>query len=145
MRKLIVALLLTFVFPNANAQTRTPKETVLAFYRLALSDMKPQQAFAEYMSTDFVEHSADSSGGTAQGTIDFLNGLIKRAPQPKWEVIRSISESDLVFLHVRFTPAPGAPPIAIGEIFRVRGNKITEHWDIVQPASEHSANPRSVF
>jgi predicted SnoaL-like aldol condensation-catalyzing enzyme len=145
MRRLIVAVLLVFAFSNIHAQTPTPKETVLAFYRLALTDMKPKEAFGRYMSPDFVEHSADSPGGTAQGTVDFLNDLIKKAPQPKWEIVRSIAESDLVFLHVRFTPAPSAPPIAVGEIFRVRGDRIIEHWDILQHASEHPVNPQSVF
>ena len=145
MRKLIVAVLFVFALSIANAQTPTPKETVLAFYKLALTDMKVKEAFAQYMSPDFVEHSADSAGATAQGTVDFLNGIIKKAPQPKWEIVRSIAEGELVFLHVRFTPAPGAPPIAIGEIFRVRDNRITEHWDIVQPPSDHPANPESAF
>ena len=145
MRKLVAALFFVFGLLNAEAQSRTPKETVLAFYKLALTDMNPKEAFARYMSADFVEHSADTAGGTAQATVDFLNGLIKQAPQPKWEIVRSIAEGDLVFLHVRFTPAPKATPIVIGEIFRVRGTTITEHWDIIQHAPEHPVNPNSIF
>lgn len=145
MRKLIVALFFILVLSDAKAQSRKPKEIVLAFYKLALTDMNPKDAFARYMSVDFVEHSADTPGGTAQATVDFLNDLIKKAPQPKWEIIRSIAEGDLVFLHVRFTPAPNAAPIVVGEIFRVRGNKIAEHWDIIQHAPEHPVNPNSIF
>jgi predicted SnoaL-like aldol condensation-catalyzing enzyme len=145
MRKLIATLFFVFCLFNAEAQSRTPKEIVLAFYELALTDMNPKEAFARYMSPDFVEHSADTPGGTAQATVDFLNGLIKKAPQPKWEVVRSIAEGDLVFLHVRFSPAPNATPIVAGEIFRVRGNTITEHWDIIQHAPEHPVNPNSIF
>jgi predicted SnoaL-like aldol condensation-catalyzing enzyme len=145
MRRLIVALLFVFTFSDGKAQSQTPKEIVLAFYKLALTDMKPKDAFARYMSADFVEHSADTPGGTAQATVSFLSDLIKKSPQPKWEIVRSIAEGDLVFLHVRFTPAPNASPIVIGEIFRVRGNTITEHWDIIQHAPEHPVNPNSIF
>lgn len=145
MRKLIVAVLCLFAASNLNAQNQTPKESVLAFYKLALTEMKPKEAFAKYMPADFVEHSADTPGGTAPATVDFLTSLIKGAPQPKWEVVRSIAEGDMVFLHVRFTPAPNATPIVVGEIFRVRDGKITEHWDIIQHAPERPVNPNSIF
>ena len=110
MRKLILALFFVLALPPAGAQTPTPKETVLAFYKLALADMKPKEAFTRYMSPDFVEHDVEIPGGTAQATADFLDNLIHHAPRPKWEIIRSIAEGDLVVLHVRFTPAPGALP-----------------------------------
>lgn len=145
MRKLILALFFVLALPPAGAQTPTPKETVLAFYKLALADMKPKEAFTRYMSPDFIEHDVEIPGGTAQATADFLDNLIHHAPRPKWEIIRSIAEGDLVVLHVRFTPAPGAPPTAIAEIFRVRGNTIAEHWDVVQHAPDKAVNPNPVF
>jgi predicted SnoaL-like aldol condensation-catalyzing enzyme len=131
--------------PAQNGTTQTPKQVVLAFYRLALMDFKPKEAFAQYAAPDFVEHSADSAGGTAQSTVDFLTGLIKKSPQPQWEIVRAVAEDDMVFLHVRFTPATGATPIVIGEIFRVRNGKIAEHWDIIQHAPKHPVNPIPVF
>jgi predicted SnoaL-like aldol condensation-catalyzing enzyme len=129
--------------PPENIQS--PKEVVIAFYRLALVELRPKEAFAQYAAPDFVEHSADSPGGTAQSTVDFLTGLIKKSPQAKWEIVRVIAEDDMVFLHVRFTPAKGAMPVSVGEIFRVRNGKLAEHWDIIQHAPEHSVNPNSVF
>ena len=56
-----------------------------------------------------------------------------------------IAEDDMVFLHVRFTPAKGATPVTVGEIFRVRKGKLVEHWDIIQHAPEHPVNPNSIF
>ena len=38
-----------------------------------------------------------------------------------------------------------APPLVLGEIFRVQGGKIVEHWDILQPGPEHPINPNSLF
>lgn len=122
-----------------------PKEVVLAFYRMALVDLHPKEAFDRYAANDFVEHSSDASGSTSESTVAFLTNLIQHAPHPKWEVIRTIAEGNLVFVHSRFTPADGAPPVAIGEIFRVQNGKIAEHWDIVQPPKEHSTNPTSPF
>jgi len=56
-----------------------------------------------------------------------------------------IAEDDMVFLHVRLTPAKGATPVTVGEIFRVRKGKLVEHWDIIQHAPEHPVNPNSIF
>jgi predicted SnoaL-like aldol condensation-catalyzing enzyme len=79
-----------------------------------------------------------------QSSIDFLTGLMKQSPGPKFEIVRTIAEDDLVFVHVRFT-AGGGPPVALGDIFRVQNDRIVEHWDLVQPAREHPINPNSVF
>jgi predicted SnoaL-like aldol condensation-catalyzing enzyme len=144
----IAALAVYLFFTNAAAapgDIQNPKEVVLAFYKLALMDFRPKEAFAQYAAPDFVEHSADSAGGTAQATVDFLTDLIKKSPQPKWEIVRVIAEGDMVFLHVRFMPAQGATPVVVGEIFRVRNGKLAEHWDIIQHAPEHPVNPNSVF
>jgi len=144
----IFAVALYLFFSNGAAATeniQSPKQVVLAFYKLALMDFRPKEAFAQYATPDFVEHSADSAGGTAQATVGFLTDLIKRSPQPKWEIVRVIAENDMVFLHVRFTPAQGATPVVVGEIFRVRNGKLAEHWDIIQHAPEHPVNPNSVL
>jgi len=147
--KNIVVVILAFSLLSRSAiaadGNQTPKHLVLAFYKLALTDFKPKEAFAEYVAPDFIEHSADSPSGTAQSTVDFLTQLIKTSPQPKWEVVRAIAEGDMVFLHVRFTPAAGASPIIVGEIFRVRNGRIAEHWDIIQHSPEHPVNQNSLF
>ena len=103
----------------------------MAFYKLALQDFKPAEAFARYAAPDFVEHSQDTAGGTATGTVEFLTALIARSPYPKWEIVRTNAEGDLVFLHARYTSGPDAPEIAVAEIFKVRDGKLTEHWDVI--------------
>jgi predicted SnoaL-like aldol condensation-catalyzing enzyme len=125
--------------------SESPKAIVLAFYKLALQDFKPAEAFARYAASDFVEHSQDTAGGTAAATVEFLAGLIARSPRPKWEVVRSIAEGDLVFVHARYTAGPGAPDIAVAEIFRVRDGKLVEHWDVISGPPEKVVNPNSRF
>jgi predicted SnoaL-like aldol condensation-catalyzing enzyme len=130
---------------SAAAPASGPKAVVLAFYKLALQDMRPALAFQRYAAPDFVEHSQDSAGGDAKATVVFLQQLIAKAPRPKWEVIRSIAEGDLVFVHARYTAAPGAPEIAVAEIFRVRDDKLVEHWDVISPPPDKVVNSNSRF
>lgn len=149
LKQVTVALLVGFVCVGQSGHARdareTPKAIVLAFYKLALQDFKPAEAFARYAAPDFVEHSQDSAGGTAAATVEFLTGLIARSPHPKWEVVRTIAEGDLVFLHARYTAGPGAPEIAVAEIFRVRDGKLAEHWDVISGPPEKVVNPNSRF
>ena len=118
---------------------------VFEFYKLALEKFKPKEAFERYAAPDFVEHSADIAGGTREAAIAFLEGLIKRFSAPKWKVVRSAAEDDLVFLHVHVTPAPGERGVAIAEIFRVENGKLVEHWDVIQAIPEKPVNANSMF
>jgi predicted SnoaL-like aldol condensation-catalyzing enzyme len=125
---------------GAAAAASTPKAVVLDFYKMALDDHEPEAAFARYASADFVDYSPDVAGGTLKDAATFLRGLITRMPQGRWTIVRSVAEGELVFLHVRFVPAPGAPEIAIAEIFRVSHGKLVEHWDVLRSAPDKPVN-----
>ena len=121
------------------------RQIVIDFYRQALIDRQPAPAFARYMAPDFVEHKPDVPEGTREAAAAFLGELIKAMPDPQWEVLRVVAEGDLVALHVRFTPAPGAPAYAIGDFFRLEDCKIVEHWDAVGGPPEDAKNLKPRF
>ena len=52
---------------------------------------------------------------------------------------------DLVWLHVHSTNGAGDRGRAIVDIFRVENGRIAEHWDVVQPVPEKSANGNTMF
>jgi predicted SnoaL-like aldol condensation-catalyzing enzyme len=148
LRAVALAALLSVCAISAAARepsSSSARAVVLAFYKLALQDMKPDEAFKRYGAPDFVEHSQDSAGGDAKATVVFLQHLISSAPHPRWEVIRTVAERDLVFIHARYTAAPGAPEIAVAEIFRVQDGKIAEHWDVISGPPDKVSNPNSRF
>jgi predicted SnoaL-like aldol condensation-catalyzing enzyme len=118
---------------------------VLAFYNEGLVGLKPRLAFERYMSGKFIEHKPDVPEGTRTAAATFLEQLIANLPQPKWTVVRTIAEGDLVFLHARFSPAPSAPEYAIADVFRLSKCKIVEHWDVVSPPPKEQRNPHSRF
>ena len=121
------------------------RDLVLSFYKQALVDKQPRAAFENYVSPAFVEHKPDVPGGTRDSVANFLEGLIKELPDARWEVLRTVAEKDLVFLHARFTPSSGAPPYAIADLFRVENCTIVEHWDVVGPPQDGQPNSNSRF
>jgi predicted SnoaL-like aldol condensation-catalyzing enzyme len=121
------------------------RRVVLAFYNEGLIGLKPRQAFERYMSADFIEHKPEVPGGTRDATAAFLEQLIADVPKARWTVERTIAEGDFVFLHARFSPAPGAPEYALADIFRLKHCKIVEHWDVVAAPPKEQRNPNSRF
>ena len=131
--------------PACDSSAAANRDLVLSFYRQALIEKQPRSAFEHYVSTDFVEHKPDIPDGSRDAVIEFLEGLMQNLPDAKWEVLRTVSEGNLVFLHARFTPVPGAPPYAIADLFRIEDCAIVEHWDVVGPPREGQPNPHSRF
>lgn len=123
--------------------TETSRNLVLSFYRKALVDKNIRPAFEQYVASGFVEHKPDVAGGTRAAVVDFLEAMVEELPDARWEILRTGAENDLVFLHARFFPTPGASPYAIADLFRVENCSIVEHWDVVGPPRESQQNTRS--
>ena len=131
--------------PRIDAKRCDNRQTVLDFYQLSLIELQPRRAFERYASADFVEHKPDVPQGNREATAAFLEALIASMPKPRWEIIRTIAEGDMVFLHARFSPADGAPQYAIADVFRLENCLIVEHWDVVAGPPAEQANPNTRF
>ena len=125
--------------PEAN------RRAVMAFYREGLVNLHIRSAFDRYVAPDFIEHKHDVPNGTREATATYLEKLIKSVPQPRWVILRTIVEGDMVFLHARFTPAAGASAYAVADVFRMRRCKIAEHWDVVAAPPKEQLNPNPRF
>ena len=121
------------------------RHVALTFYRRALITKDVRGAFEAFMTPTFIEHKPDVSGGTREATILFLEGLMKEVPNARWDVVRSVADGDMVAIHARFQPAPGAPEYAIADFFRLENCRIVEHWDVVAPPATAKGNPNPRF
>lgn len=130
---------------RADAEHCNSRQIVLAFYNQALIGRDPTAAFERYASTNFVEHKPDVPLGTRTATAAFLKDLITSMPEARWEIVRTIAEGDMVFVHARFRPTKDASDYAIADVFRLQGCLIAEHWDVVARPPESPENPNSRF
>jgi len=121
------------------------RDIALAFYEVALIEKDVRFAFETFMTSGFIEHKPDVAGGTRENAILYLEGLMKNLPAARWEVLRSAADGNLVAVHARFRPAPGAPEYAIADFFRVENCRIVEHWDVVAPPTDKAINPNPRF
>ncbi|MFI8533876.1 nuclear transport factor 2 family protein [Streptomyces aquilus] len=105
---------------------------------------KDLSAIDRYWGTEYHQHNPGIADGVA-GVKSGLGAYFKAFPQLKVEPKRVIAEGDLVAVHSHYVPAPGERGQAIVDLFRVRGGKIVEHWDVIQDVPETSANDNGMF
>jgi predicted SnoaL-like aldol condensation-catalyzing enzyme len=97
-------------------QPQYDKEVVLGFLRLAFTEKRPADAFAEYAGENYVQHNPHAPAS---------------------------DEDDLVCTHSLLRLTPGSRGSAVADVMRVRDGRIVEHWDVVQevPETTASGNP----
>ena len=80
-------------------------------------------ALERYFAADFIEHSPLVADGLAG-----LKQLVEDCPQMQHQALRVLADGDLVAIHGRFVGLDAQPLVGF-DIYRVRDQKIVEHWD----------------
>ena len=101
-------------------------------------------ASASVIADDYKQHNPGVPDGKAP-FVDYFSGFFAENPESRGEVVRSATDGDLVFLHVRSTNGPQDRGEAVVDIFRVQDGKIVEHWDVIQAVPEDAANSNTMF
>jgi predicted SnoaL-like aldol condensation-catalyzing enzyme len=96
------------------------------------------------MTESYIQHNPHVASGRA-AFLTFFAKVIAEHPQAHAEVVRSATDGDLVFVHVRSTGGASKNGVALVNIFRVENGKIAEHWDVVQPVPDTSNNENTMF
>lgn len=130
----------------AHADPAANQRSALAFYDALIVSKKGAAAARPYLAEQFVTHSPSFA---ERGPDAFLAPAEEAARNPaseiaQWnvEVLRSVSDGDLVFLHARGSVREKL--YAIVDIFRFENGKIVEHWDVIQDVT-NARNPDGAF
>ena len=84
-------------------------------------------ALDRYWSDHYVQHNPTIPNGH-----EALKGLLTSlGPNAKAEFGLMIEDGDFVMVHSRYTGLGPKPLIAV-DIFRIKDNKLAEHWDVLQ-------------
>ncbi|MBL8549423.1 MAG: nuclear transport factor 2 family protein [Hyphomonadaceae bacterium] len=128
----------------AGSTTQATRAVVAPFMEMFCTRGQVRAAFMRYMAEDYIQHNPNALDGR-DAAIAHLEAFAAANPERTCEVQRLIVDGNLAAAHVRAMLKPGERPLAIVDIFRVENGRIAEHWDVVQPTPEASANPHPMF
>jgi predicted SnoaL-like aldol condensation-catalyzing enzyme len=145
MLRIKTLLAATLVFCGmAYADPAANKKLVLDMANLMFVQHKVDQAIETYFAPGYIQHNPMVQTGTEPFRA-FFKSFYATNPQATIEVKRALADGDLVALHYKAKFTPDERGDAVVDIFRIENGKIAEHWDVVQPIPETSANNNGLF
>lgn len=99
---------------------------------------------ASVVADNYRQHNPGVPDGKAP-FVGYFKDYFKENPQSRARIVRSISDGDLVWLHVHSTNGADDRGVAVVDIFRVQDRKIVEHWDVIQPVPAETGNSNTMF
>ena len=118
------------------------REFFQGFADLMYRQVDVRAAFDRYVSADYVQHNP----GLPDGRDAARDALAVKFAEPAFsiDVVRMLVDGDLCALHLR-PRRDGEPVAAIVDIYRADGDRIVEHWDVIQPWPSTAANDHPMF
>ena len=139
------AMMATTAANAASAQCHlTPKQVVTRFMTQFYVDKKVREAFETWVDPGYIQHNPMAQTGR-EAAIGFLEPFFTQHPAIHYSILRVIADGNLVAVHSHGAFSPDDRGIAVVDILRVEGCKVMEHWDVVQPVPEKSANSNGMF
>ena len=126
----------------STSSTERNKKIVLDAFD-TLFNKRDYVAALRYWSPHYIQHSAHIAPGR-EGLFNLVRSL---PPTLKYEPGLVVAEGDFVILHGRFSGLGLPVNWVVGDILRIEGGILAEHWDVIQDEAtqEQSKSGRPMF
>jgi predicted SnoaL-like aldol condensation-catalyzing enzyme len=148
MRSLLVLVAATLAIAASPADAAscrlTPKQVATKFMTKLYIDKQVREAFETWVDPSYIQHNPMAQTGR-DAAVSFLEPFFASHPDIHYEIKRIIADGKLVAVHSHGQFAKDDRGIAVVDILRVEGCRVMEHWDVVEPVPEKSANSNGMF
>lgn len=142
MRRVLLAIATVALLGNGPAAANN-RRIIEDFARLFYVERDVRQAFETYVAPDYIQHNPGVPDGR-EAAIALLQPMFSDRNR-SFEVRKIIVDGDLAAIHIFARPDPAARGAAVADFYRLKDGKIVEHWDVIQPIPEKSANAHPMF
>jgi predicted SnoaL-like aldol condensation-catalyzing enzyme len=138
-------LALSFGVMAKDTLTTNPKgKMVVEFLDMVFNQKKVKEGFDKYTGPAYRQHNPFAADG-AQPAIDFLGKYLADHKEYRYDIKHVYVDGDIVVVHSHVTRDASDRGSAVVDIFRIEKGKVVEHWDVIQPIPEKSANDNTMF
>ncbi|WP_375207355.1 nuclear transport factor 2 family protein [Hyphococcus sp.] len=120
------------------------KEKALYCMDLLFNQHDIETAREECFGETYIQHNPMAPDGP-DALFAFMEPFFEANPDAAIHIKRVAAEGDLVWIHYNNKPTPDSLGLAVVDILRMEDGKFVEHWDVVQPVPEKSANDNTMF
>ncbi|WP_062345950.1 nuclear transport factor 2 family protein [Novosphingobium sp. CCH12-A3] len=142
MRRVLLAIATVALLGNGPVAADN-RRIVEDFARMFYVERDVRQAFETYVAPDYIQHNPGVPDGR-EAAIALLQPMFSDRNR-SFEVRKILVDGDLAAIHIFARPDPAARGAAVADFYRLKDGKIVEHWDVIQPIPEKSANAHPMF
>ena len=129
---------------NAHISKKPNAQKAIAFLEMVFNQKKVKEGFDKYVGDKYIQHNPIAPDGK-DPAVEVLGKALQALPGWSYEFKHAYVDGDIVVLHSHVRMKPEDRGMAVVDIFRFEKGKIVEHWDVVQPIPEKSANNNTMF
>ena len=129
---------------QAGISKKANAQKVIAFMDMVFNKKQVKEGFDKYVGDKYIQHNPIAPDGK-EAAVEVLGKALQALPGWTYEFKHAYVDGDIVVLHSHVRMKADDRGMAVVDIFRFEKGKIVEHWDVVQPIPEKSANTNTMF
>ena len=132
----LMSVALIAIAPAVVARTIDNRAIIGDFVERLYGKRDVAGAFAAHVSSDYIQHNPGLPDGP-KAAVEALGPMFAR-PGSRFSVKHLLIDGDLALVHLFGQGNPDTPGAAVADLYRLKGGKVVEHWDVLQPIEEGS-------
>ena len=129
---------------SAGISKNAKAQKAIAFLDMVFNKKKVKEGFDTYVGDKYIQHNPIAADGK-EAAVTVLSHVLQQMPGWSYEFKHAYVDGDIVIVHSLVRIKAEDRGNAVVDIFRFEKGKVVEHWDVVQPIPEKSANSNTMF